>query len=142
MTVAESRPRAHIPLCPGPRLDQPWTVTSGMVAVVGETETLTFPPGATWPGLDALPEDWLGDFQPSETLAVSDSQWQRAAPESLPAGVALVQAQLLRTGPLAARLTRLDRSGVGAMNQGTQAALIGARRESVAKVRGEMRRGA
>lgn len=90
MTGAGSHPRAYIHLCPGPRLDQAWTVTSGMVAIVGEAETLTFPPGATWPGLDALPDDWLGDFQPSETLAVSDSQWQRAAPESLPAGVALV----------------------------------------------------
>lgn len=135
-------PRAYIALCPGPRLDQAWTVTSGMVAITGETGTLTFPPGATWPGVDALPEDWLDELQPSGAIAAPDSHWQSAAPESLPAGVALVHAQFLRMGPLATRLDRLDRSGAGCMNQTMQAALIACRRETVTKVRGEMRRGA
>lgn len=129
-------------MCPGPRLDLAWTVASGMVAIMGETETLTFPPGATWPGIDALPEDWLDELQPSEALAAPGSQWHTAPPESLPAGVAIVHAQLLRSGSLSARLSRLDRCGAGRMNQTMQAAVIACRRESVTKVRGEMRRGA
>ena len=125
---------------PGPPLDAAWSVTVGVVVVIGLKLSITLPPGATWPGVDALPADWLGDLQPVEAMTTVGSQWVDAQPADLPAGVVLVQAQLLRSGPLIGRLAQLDKLGIGPINHFIQAAAIGATRESVSKVRGDMRR--
>ncbi|OLV20192.1 hypothetical protein [Deinococcus marmoris] len=139
MTVpTRPSPHPYTRMLSGPDLDHAWTVTNGMIAILGEHETLTFPVGATWPGLDALPSDWLDELRPAETVSVSGSLTRKALPSELESGLALVHAQMLRTGSLALRLTRLDRLTSGTLNQSTQAALVGARRESVTKVRTEM----
>ena len=124
----------------GPPLSAAWTVTAGVVAVIGLKITITLPPGATWPGVAALPGDWLDDLQPTEAVAAAGSQWVDAQPADLPAGVVLIHAQMLRSGPLAERLARLDKLGMGPINQFVQAAAVSSFRESVAKVRGDMRR--
>lgn len=112
---------------------------AGIVAVIGLKISIVFPPGATWPGLDALPGDWVDDLQATESVATAGCEWVDARPADLPAGVLLVQVQMLRSGPLTNRLAQLDKLGIGGINQSIQAAVIDARRESVAKLRAKMR---
>lgn len=140
VTTDPTRPKTYAHILPGPDLDCAWTVAEGLVAVLGECETLTLPPGATWPGLDALPPEWLDELRLAEAVATMGSRVRSVQPNELESGLALVHAQMLRTGSLTTRLTRLDHTGTGAINQSVQAALIGARRESVTKVRTEMAR--
>ena len=140
MTRSSPRPYAYARMLAGPPLDAPWTVTDGLVAVIGRKLSIVLPPGATWPGVSTLPADWLDDLQPTGTVATAGSQWVDAGPADLPAGVALVHAQLLRSGALIDRLGQLDKLGIGAINQFIQAAAIDSTRESVSKLRRKMRR--
>lgn len=134
-------PNPYARKLPGPRVDDAWTVTAGVVVVIGRNTSITLPPGATWPGVDTLPEDWLEDLQPAEAVSATGSRWVTAQPADLPAGVVLVHAQMLRSGPLADRLARLDKLGMGNINQFVQSAAVNSIRESVSRMRGEMRRG-
>lgn len=80
------------------QLDTPFHVVEGLVVVEGR-HNLTLLPGATWPGLDALPAPIAASVMSSDLRAATGTRLRAALPGELPAGVALATAQALRSLP-------------------------------------------
>ncbi len=76
----------------------PFHVVEGLVVVEGRHH-LTLLPGATWPGLDALPAPIAASVMSSDLRAATGTRLRAALPGELPAGVALATAQALRSLP-------------------------------------------
>jgi len=123
-------------MLPGLALERSWTVTAGLAAVVGVQITLRLPPGATWPGLDHLPEWLVERVQPTGTLEVPDTTYtSHVTSRDIESGVALIHAQALGLGEGVDRLAVLERTvHPRQLNQVTVGALIGTCRESVTKL--------
>lgn len=79
-------------------VDTPFHVVEGLVVVEGRHH-LTLLPGATWPGLDALPAPIAASVMSSDLRAATGTRLRAALPGELPAGVALATAQALRSLP-------------------------------------------
>lgn len=80
------------------QLDTPFHVLAGLVVVEGR-HNLTLLPGATWPGLDALPAGVAASIMSSDLRAATGTRLRAALPGELPAGVALATSQALRSLP-------------------------------------------
>lgn len=79
-------------------VDTPFHVTEGLVVVEGRHH-LTLLPGATWPGLDALPAPIAASVMSSDLRATTGTRLRPATPAEITAGVALATTQALRSLP-------------------------------------------
>ncbi|OWL99020.1 hypothetical protein CBQ26_00745 [Deinococcus indicus] len=125
---------------PGPPLEQPFTVTSGIVIAYGVSSRISvrIPAGGTWPGHAALPGPITDHLQLGETGCMPGSTWTDAVtPDALTAGVALITAQALTVHPIAERMDLLGRLGhqPRTLNQVIAGGLLGCSREAFSKSR-------
>lgn len=123
---------------PGPSVDLPFTVTQGMVAVMGASETVnvTLFPGSTWPGANALSAPVREALLPRETFMIPHTSWQLNPQETeLQAGLGGVTSQVLRALTIHEGLDLLVAVGINPLtiNQTTLAAVLNRTREGVSK---------
>jgi hypothetical protein len=119
----------------GPHPDSSFLVHTGVVAVVGSTETVLLPPGVVWPGVGALSEELMDWLCPAETfLGAKDAAvpWM-ASPRDIESTTALVQVQWVRSRALLSeRFGRLSTLvDVEGLSQASLATMLGASRESL-----------
>lgn len=122
----------------GPDITRPFTVTSGLVAVRGEI-SICLPAGATWPGLDQLP-DWMAEQilpEGADLIRGAAVHARPPTPRDIEAGIALVHALLLQGAqvPLDRRLTFASRDlAPRTVHQATLAAVIGCARVTLTRL--------
>ncbi|GGR62459.1 hypothetical protein GCM10008959_25560 [Deinococcus seoulensis] len=123
---------------PGPLLEQPFTVTAGIVVVYGVESGISvrIPAGGTWPGHADLPAAIADHLELHTTGCTPGSAWtDTVTPDALAAGVALITAQALMLRRLAARMNLLEQLGhpPRTLNQALGGGLVGSVRESFTK---------
>ena len=123
---------------PGPPLERPFTVTSGIVIAYGVSSRISvrIPAGGTWPGHAALPGPIADHLELNSTGCTPGSAWtDTVTPDALTAGVALITAQALMLRPLPARISLLEQLGhpPRTLNQALGGGLVGSVRESFTK---------
>ncbi|WP_189065359.1 hypothetical protein [Deinococcus seoulensis] len=79
-------------------VDTPFHVTEGLVVVEGR-HNLTLLPGATWPGLGALPAPIATSVMSGDLRAATGTRLRPATPAEITAGIALATSQALRSLP-------------------------------------------
>ncbi|MGY2895888.1 hypothetical protein [Deinococcus sp. UYEF24] len=116
-------------IIPGPDVDQPFRVVTGIAVVFTAEYSFPIPAGSTWPGRLLAPEllDHVQaeDVQllPGTTLSVEVSE------EDLRAGNALAHAVALMKGPLRRRYALLIKDAEEQGNRGTLAGALSVTRE-------------
>ncbi|SMB85652.1 hypothetical protein SAMN00790413_03491 [Deinococcus hopiensis KR-140] len=116
-------------------MERPFTVMEGLVAIVGNELNFPLPPGATWPGLAALPGRMAERVQLVGTYIVPGTRiTPHVTPRDLESGVAYVHGLLLLLSQGLERLAVLERTvHPRSLNQTVAGAMVGTVRERLAK---------
>lgn len=117
---------------PGPALDAPFRVTSGIVVVVGAGGSITLPAGGAWPGFAAV-EGAAHALKLADTYLLGDAAVEsvQLTPTEAALASANVQAQFLRLGLVLERLGRVEPLTGLTDNQEVLALALGTSRETV-----------